>query len=54
MLVTVLGMSVPLHPTTNVLIDVSIIALQLPRELYFGFSPFKVIASNLTQSLKAS
>ena len=32
MLVTLLGMTVPEHPATNVFVAVSIIALQLPLE----------------------
>ena len=34
MLVTLLGITVFLHPTTNVLVVFSIIALQLSRESY--------------------
>ena len=37
MLVTEFGITVFIHPTINVFVFVSIIALQLPRESYFGF-----------------
>ena len=38
-LLTLLGMTVFLHPAISLLLDVSIMALQLFRELYFVFPP---------------
>ena len=53
MLVTLLGIKVFIHPTTNVFDDFSIIALQLLRESYFVFPLFTVMEVRLLQSRKA-
>lgn len=53
MVVTVLGITVPLHPTINVLDLVLIMALQLFAELYVGFPSSTMISSRLRQEEKA-
>ena len=53
MVVTLLGMTVLLHPCTKVFEAVSITALQLSLESYFVFPSSTTIVSMLTQELKA-
>jgi hypothetical protein len=53
MLLTLLGIVVFLHPTINVLDDVSIIALQLLRESYLAFPSSTTIVVRPMQELKA-
>ena len=53
MLVIELGMIVLLHPKTNALLDVSMIALQLSRESYFELPLSTRIDVRLVQLLKA-
>ena len=52
-LVTPLGMIVFLQPNTNVLLSVSIMALQLSRESYFVFSDSTFIEVRPVQLEKA-
>ena len=49
MLVTLVGMIVFLHPAISVLVDFSMIALQLFRESYLEFSEFTVMDVRLEQ-----
>jgi hypothetical protein len=53
MLFIELGMNVLTHPRMSSLVAVSIIALQLLRESYFGFCLSIVIDSSSPQQLKA-
>ena len=53
MLVTELGITVFLHPTINVFVFVSIIALQLSRESYFVFPDSTSIVVRPEQSENA-
>ena len=53
MLVTEFGITVFIHPEINVFVFVSIIALQLSRESYFGFPESTSIVVRLEQSENA-
>ena len=53
MQVTELGMTVFLQPTTSVLFAVSMIALQPPRESYFGLPLSTVMLAKLLQATNA-
>ena len=53
MLITLLGIMVFLHPVTNVLDDVSMIALQLSRESYLVFPLSTTMEVKLEQSWNA-
>ena len=53
MLVTLVGMTVLLHPVISVFVEVSIIALQLSRESYLVFPSLTIMEVRPAQPKKA-